>query len=81
MGILDKDTATILGPNGEPVAQNATRLTAEEAELLRQYQAFGERHFLQGSMECTRCNSDMEVYVQGDIGMFCKCRVILWKAS
>ena len=81
MGIADKEKATVLGPDGEPVVQDATRLTADEAQLLRDYQAFGERHQLQGSMECTRCNSDMEVYVQDKIGFFCKCRVILWSPS
>ncbi len=75
------EQSTILGPDGTPLEKPATFLSNEEAELLRAYQAFGEREHLQGTMHCGRCKKPMEVYVQGDIGMFCDCRVIYWKAS
>jgi hypothetical protein len=81
MGILDNESAQILGPDGTPVEKAAQYLTPEEAETFRQYQAFGEREGLKATMQCARCGSAMEVYVQGDIGLFCNCRVLLWKAS
>lgn len=79
--MADMEKSVVIAPNGEQVLRAAVRLTAEEAELLRAYQAFGARDGLQGSMTCNDCGKQMEVYVQGDIGMFCECRVLLWKAS
>lgn len=75
------DHAVILGPDGVPMERPATFLPPEDAETLRQYQAFGAREGLQGSMKCRHCGGDVEVYVQGDIGLFCSCRTLLWKAS
>jgi hypothetical protein len=81
MDLNAKTTAALLGPDGTPIKKPATFLTNEEAELLRQYQAFGEREGLQGAMTCSLCGNAMEVYVQGDIGFFCDCRILLWRAS
>lgn len=79
--MADLDKSVLIDANGQPVELPATRLTAEEAQLLRDYQAFGEREGLQGSMTCNDCGEQMEVYVQKDIGFFCKCRMIWWKPS
>lgn len=75
------DKSVLLDANGQPIELPATRLSAEEAQLLRDYQAFGAREGLQGSMTCNDCGKPMEVYVQGDIGFFCECRVLIWQAS
>ncbi len=76
-----KTKIALLGPDGTPVDKPASFLTNDEAEIMRQYQAWGGRHGLQGSMTCNSCGKDMEVYVQGDIGLFCECRVLFWRAS
>lgn len=76
-----KDKAAILGPDGTPIDKPATFLSSDEADLLQRYQAWGGRHGLQGSMTCNGCGKEMEVYVQKDIGFFCDCRVLFWKAS
>lgn len=81
MDLAAKTTASILGPDGAPIETPATFLTYEEAQLLRQYQAWGEREQLQGKMTCNSCGTQMEVYVQGDIGFFCDCRTLLWRTS
>lgn len=81
MDLDQKTTTALLGPDGTPIHKPATFLTNDEAEILRQYQAFGDREHLQGSMECADCGKPMEVYVQGDIGFFCDCRCLIWKAS
>lgn len=75
------EKSTLIGPDGTPIEKPATFLTNDEAQLLRDYQAFGEREHLQGVMTCGHCGKPMEVYVQGDIGFFCECRVLYWKAS
>ena len=77
----EKTASTLVGPDGTPIEKPATFLSNEDAELLRQYQAFGEREHLQGEMHCGRCKKRMEVYVQGDIGMFCDCRIIYWRPN
>jgi hypothetical protein len=79
--MTDTKIAQIVGPDGTPIEKPATFLTMEESDLLRAYQAWGEREGLQGTMTCTHCNGPMEVYVQAEIGFFCKCRVIYWKPS
>ncbi len=76
-----KTTAQILGPDGTPIEKPAVWLTADDAQLLRDYQRWGEVHGLYATMTCTRCQKPVEVYVQGDIGFFCDCRLIMWKAS
>lgn len=81
MDVNAKATASILGPDGTPVDKPVTYLTFEEAQLLWEYQDFGEREQLQATMVCGDCRKPMEVYVQGDIGFFCDCRVLLWRAS
>jgi hypothetical protein len=79
MDLNQKAHAEILGPDGTPINKPARFLTFEEAQLLREYQAFGEREFLQGSMVCGDCGKDMEVHVESDIGIFCECRMLLFK--
>ena len=81
MDLEQKTHAEILGPDGTPINKPATFLTFEEAQLLREYQAFGERESLQGEMQCGDCGKQMEVYVFSDIGFFCDCRILLWKAN
>ncbi len=81
MDLSDKTKSALLGADGTPTEKPATFLTNDEAQLLRDYQDFGERHGLQGEITCTHCGKKMEVYVQGDIGFFCDCRVLFWKAS
>ena len=78
---LDKNATAVLDKNGEPTETPATFLTADEAQLLRDYQAFGERNGLQGAMTCGECGKAIEVYVQSEIGFFCECRVLLWRPS
>lgn len=73
--------STIVGADGVPVERPATFLTADEAQLLRDYQRWGEMHGLFGTMKCQQCGGDMEVFVQGDIGLFCSCRSLVWRAS
>ena len=80
MDLNQQTSAAILGPDGMPIDRPATFLTFEESQLLRQYQAFGERENLQGAMVCGDCGKDMEVYVQDDIGFFCECRTLIFKA-
>jgi hypothetical protein len=81
MDLNQKAPAEILGPDGTPINKPATFLTFEEAQLMREYQAFGEREHLQGEMVCGDCGKAMEVHVESDIGLFCECRMLLWKAS
>lgn len=83
MAVLpEKQVSTILGPDGTPVEKPMTRLSFEEAELLKAYQAYGNRENLSGAMVCADCGKDGEMYVQdGQIGFFCECRVLLWQAS
>lgn len=81
MDLVAKSTAEVLGPDGTPINKPATLLENDEAQLLRDYQAFGEREQLQGVMCCNSCEKQMEVYVQAEIGFFCECRVLFWKAS
>ena len=81
MELARKTTTTILGPDGAPIERPAVFLTNEEATLLRRYQRFGEREGLQGTLTCNLCKQPMEAYVQGDIGFFCECRSLVWKAS
>lgn len=75
------DTVQIVGPDGTPIEKPAVFLTADEAQLLRDYQRWGEMHGLQGTMTCAKCGGQMEAYVQADIGFFCNCRVLYWKSS
>jgi len=79
--MVDTRVVTLLDAHGQPIEKPATFLTLEEAELLGAYQAFGAREGLQGTMKCNDCGKPMEVYVQGEIGLFCECRTILWRAS
>ncbi len=79
--LASKTTATLVGPDGTPIDKPATFLTNDEAQLLRDYQAWGGREGLQGTMTCNACGGEMEVYVQAEIGFFCHCRVIFWKPS
>lgn len=80
--MADDKTATILGPDGTPVDKPVTRLSFEDAELLKAYQAWGERSGYWAEMFCGDCQRRTETYVQGgQIGIFCDCRVILWQAS
>lgn len=74
-------TTTVTNKAGETKELPATFLTSDEADLLRNYQRWGEMNHLYGTMKCRHCGGDMEVYVQGDIGLFCGCRVLVWKAS
>lgn len=81
MGVLDKGASDVTTKAGERKTLPATFLTADEANLLRNYQRWGEMHHLAASMKCDSCGGDMEVYIQGDIGLFCDCRVLIWRAS
>lgn len=81
MDLDAKTKVALLGPDGTPIEKPATFLSNDEAQLLRDYQAFGEREHLQAAMTCNSCGKPMEVYVQADIGFFCDCRVLFWKAS
>jgi hypothetical protein len=81
MDLDAKAKSALVGPDGTPLDKPATFLTNDEAELLRQYQAWGAREGLQGSMTCNSCGKPMEVYVQSDIGFFCDCRVLFWRPS
>lgn len=81
MDLEQKTSAEVLGPDGTPANKPATFLTFEESQLLRSYQAFGEREQLHGGMVCADCGKEMEVYVDTDIGLFCDCRALMWKAS
>jgi hypothetical protein len=79
--ITAKTTAQIVGPDGTPIDKPATFLSNDEAQLLRDYQRWGEINGLHGTMTCTSCGKPMEVYVQAEIGFFCDCRVLFWKPS
>jgi hypothetical protein len=81
MDLTAKTKAALVGPDGTPIDRPATFLLNEEAELLRNYQRWGEIHGLQATMTCNRCGKAMAVYVQGDMGFFCDCRCLIWKAS
>lgn len=81
MDLDAKSHVSILGPDGTPIDKPATFFSSDEAQLLRDYQAFGDREDLRGAMHCNSCGKPMEVYVQADIGFFCDCRVLFWKAS
>lgn len=74
-------TSTVVDKHGERKELPSTFLTQDEADLLRNYQRWGEMNHLFATMTCQHCGSAMEVYVQGDIGLFCDCRVLVWKAS
>lgn len=79
--MAERDKSVVLDAHGAPLELPATRLTADEAQLLKDYQLFGQREGLQGSMTCNDCGKQMEVYVQKDIGFFCDCRILVWQAS
>lgn len=81
MGVLDKGTSEVVDKNGERKTLPATFLSQDEADLLRNYQRWGELNHLQGTMKCRSCGGDMEVYVQASIGIFCECRVLVWQPS
>lgn len=81
MGVLDKGTSDIVTKSGERKTLPATFLTADEANLLRNYQRWGEINHLSASMKCGSCGADAEVYIQGDIGIFCDCQCLIWRAS
>lgn len=74
-------TSTVVTKDGEQKTLPATHLTQDEADLLRNYQRWGELNHLFGTMKCRHCGDDMEVYVQGSIGLFCGCRVLIWQPS
>lgn len=80
-GILDTTTTALIGADGTPIEKPTILLSAEDAAILRAMQAYGEREGLQGEMVCGSCGSACEVFVQGDIGVFCDCRALYWKAS
>jgi hypothetical protein len=79
MDLTRKTTVSLLGPDGTPLEKPATLLTQEEADLLRVYQLWGAKERLQATLTCAQCHSQMEVYVDGDIGMFCDCRTLLYQ--
>lgn len=74
-------TTTVTNKDGERKELPTTFLTSEEAELLRQYQRWGEMNHLYGTMKCRKCGDDVEVYVQANIGFFCGCQALIWQPS
>jgi hypothetical protein len=74
------DVTTVTAKDGARKELPTTYLTSDEADLLRNYERWGEMNHLSASMKCRHCGGDMEVYVQKSIGLFCDCRVILWQA-
>lgn len=74
-------TTTVTDKRGVEKMLPTTYLTSDEADLLRNYQRWGELNHLAASMTCRHCGSDMEVYVQASIGLFCDCRVLIWQPS
>jgi hypothetical protein len=77
-----KSVASLEGPDGVPVNLPATFLAPNEAELLRKYQGWLEREHLIGELVCGSCGAVCQTFVTtGDIGIFCDCRVSIWKVS
>lgn len=74
-------TTTVVDQHDIEKVLPTTFLTSEEAELLRQYQRWGELNHLYATMKCRHCGEATEVYVQANIGFFCGCRVLIWQPS
>jgi hypothetical protein len=77
-----KSVATLEGADGVPLNLPATFLSPGDADLLRKYAAWLERESLVAELVCGTCGSVCKTFVTtGDIGIFCDCRVSLWKVS
>lgn len=82
MDLDQKAQATLTGADGVPVELPATFLTPPDADLLRKYAAWLERENLAAELICGSCGAVCKTFVTtGDIGIFCDCRVSLWKVS
>lgn len=77
-----KTVATLEDENAPPVNLPATFMSPIEAETLRKYQGWLERENLSAQLECTLCGEICQAFITtGDIGIFCKCRVLVSKVS
>jgi len=82
MGMLDRSTAQIIGPDGTPTTRPVTFLSFDDATTLRAYAAWLEREQLLRDLYCASCGEPCEAHVTaGDIGLICPCRMRLWKVS
>jgi hypothetical protein len=74
----DTVTGTVLGPDGVPLLRPTTILTAEEAELLRQYKTLLLRHGMREALYCNTCfdgalHDGMKAFVR-DSEIMIECR-------
>jgi hypothetical protein len=77
-----KSKATLEGQDGVPVELPAVLLTPGDAELLRKYHAWLDHEHFVAELVCGTCGVVCKTFVTtGDIGIFCECRVSLWKVS
>ena len=82
MNLDQKSVASLEGEDGERRDLPATLLTLRDAELLRKYAAWLEKESLAAELVCGACGSICKTFVTtGDIGIFCDCRVAIWKCS
>ena len=78
--VNDKTKAVILAPDGSAATLSTLILTGEEAQLLRSYKKFLNRHGYKEALYCDRCweqnlQHGTEAYVTDDtIGIRCRCR-------
>lgn len=78
---IEKTTAQILAPDGSIANKPTEVLTTEEAELLRKYKQFLQRHSYREALYCDRCwdhdlSDGCKSYVTtNQIGIICRCRM------
>jgi hypothetical protein len=73
--------ALITRENGESLEVEEVPLTLEEAQLLRDYDAWINRYGYDAELICADCGEDFERNIGRDIGLICHCRMLWWKAS
>lgn len=82
MDLDRKSIASLEGPDGVPSDLPATFMLPEQAEVVRKYAQWLEHENLAAELVCGSCGAVCKTFVTtGDIGIFCDCRVVLWKVS
>ena len=79
--------SVIVGPDGAPATLPTTRLTGEEAKLLRAYRKFLNSHNIKEAAYCGDCwnanlQHGMEAYVTDQQILFrCRCRALFFDGA
>lgn len=56
-------------------------LTHDQVTLLRAYAHLMESMGLEPVLVCDRCGSEAETSIEGDVGILCDCRILVWRRS